>query len=334
MKPYLVDVPVRIQLWNRPECLRKQYEVLKQARPSVLFLISDGGRNETEHTKILESRKILEDIDWECTVHKLFMDENQGMYTMMRKANEFIWSKTDRCIFLEDDYVPAVSFFSFCAELLEKYKDDDRIEMITGFNPIGVYDDASPNDYFFSEEGWAIWGTAFWKRTIDNYVYPLPYEKDLYIKNRLKDNLSPFWYQKAEKYINGELADNHIPGGEYFHAANSVLHHRVSIIPSKNMISNIGIEGTHAQKSKAYEKYQAQFFNTKTYEIEGEINHPQYVIDDKHYADLYNKALLRGDKYKWAHTKLRFMRAVELILSGNFVKKVVNKIKKRSVQEK
>ena len=43
MKPYLVDVPVGVNIWIRPECQEKQFEVLKKARPSILFLISDGG---------------------------------------------------------------------------------------------------------------------------------------------------------------------------------------------------------------------------------------------------------------------------------------------------
>ena len=38
---------------------------------------------------------------------------------MARKGARFIWSKVDRCILLEDDQVPSVSYFSYCAELLE-----------------------------------------------------------------------------------------------------------------------------------------------------------------------------------------------------------------------
>lgn len=43
-KPWLVDVPVKVNIWIRPECQRKQFEALKQARPSILFIQSDGGR--------------------------------------------------------------------------------------------------------------------------------------------------------------------------------------------------------------------------------------------------------------------------------------------------
>lgn len=130
MRPYKVDVPVCVMIWTRPDCLRQQFEVLKEAAPSKMFLFSDGGRNDEERKLIDESRKIFENIDWECEVHQFFYDTNNGMYPMMRIWNKEIWQRVDRCIFLEDDYVPAVSFFQYCAELLEKYKDDERIEMI------------------------------------------------------------------------------------------------------------------------------------------------------------------------------------------------------------
>ncbi len=335
MKNWLVDVPVRVQVWNRPDCQKKQCEILKKARPSILFLISDGGRTPEEMAKIEESRKIMDEgIDWECTVHRLYMNENQGMYAMSKRASELIWSTVDRCIFLEDDYVPAVSFFRYCAELLEKYKDDERIEMITGFNHAGVYEDALPNDYFFVEAGWAIWGTAYWRRTVNNYTYPLPYAKDEYIRARLKEDLSPFDYSIAEKYMNGELAGNHVPGGEYFHAVNSVLYHRLSIVPTKNMICNVGNDGAHAQTSRVYAKRDAKLFGTPTYEIEGEIKHPEYVIDDRNYTDIAYEVLLRGDKYKYKRLWLKIRRAFELMFSGKLLAKVKKVINRKNTIEK
>lgn len=324
MKPWIVDVPVRVQVWNRPDCLKKQMDVLKQARPSVLFLISDGGRNEAEMALINESRSIMEGIDWECQVHKLYMESNQGMYAMGKLVSNFIWDKVDRCIFLEDDYVPAVSYFRYCAELLEKYKDDERIEMICGYNPLGIYEPAaSEQDYFFSENGWAIWGIARWKRSVTGHEFPLPYKDSPYICCCLTDNMTPFWKKKAKGYIRGELVDNHVPADEYHHAANSVLYHRVSIIPSKNMISNIGIDGAHASAALMTSKAK-RLFNSKVYEIEFPMRHPTYVVDDKRYSKLYEKAL--------DHERISFSKVVSAILlrwnhlkKGTYYKKFIRK---------
>ena len=86
LKPFLVDVPVRVNIWIRPTCQIRQFEILKQARPSIMFLISDGGRNEKEWEAIHKNREIFDtQIDWECTIYKLYEEKNNGLYTMSRK---------------------------------------------------------------------------------------------------------------------------------------------------------------------------------------------------------------------------------------------------------
>ncbi len=322
MRPYEVDVPVRVMVWSRPDYLRQQFDVLQKAAPSVLFLVSDGGRNEEEMQRIYESRKIFENIDWECKIHKLYYEENQGMYAIMKLCREYIWSRVDRCIFLEDDYVPAVSFFQYCAELLEKFKDDERIEMITGHNPFGTYSDAEPYDYFFTENGWSIWGTAYWKRSFFHREFPLEYENNEYIKRCLKDNLSEFWYKKAEGYCNRRLVDNHVPGGEYFHAANSALFHRLSIIPTKNLIKNIGVVGEHFKNPKKVPVY----MNQNTFELEFPLKHPQYIIDDKHYAQMYSKLLGHNKKHSVWLFLWRVWHFIGLVFTGKAIGAVKNKL--------
>lgn len=58
MKPYIVDVPVRINIWIRPDCQSKQFEITKMARPSTIFLQSDGGRTDGEWEAIYSNREI------------------------------------------------------------------------------------------------------------------------------------------------------------------------------------------------------------------------------------------------------------------------------------
>ncbi len=328
MKPYLVDVPVRVQVWSRPHCQKKQMEILKQARPSTLILVSDGGRTPGEMERVRESRKIVEEgIDWECTVHKLYFEENQGMYKMMGLMREFIWSKFDRCVFLEDDYVPAVSFFRYCAELLEKYKDDQRIGLICGLNKLETYNDPAPNDYFFTKAG-SVWGLAYWKRVADDFIYPLPYANDEYVLERIKEN-APNVYNSVDSYSKGQLHGNHVPGTEYFLGFRQILQNTICIVPTKNMICNIGDEGEHFHKSKVYEKFTNNFTNIPTYEIEGEIKHPKYVIEDKKYERLMREA------EKTKHPILvKILLGFELLFGGKLFYKIKQKVKSHKQEEK
>ena len=96
-----------------------------------------------------ESRRIVDNIDWVCDVHKIYSEINQGLYTTMWDAFDYIFSLFERVIVLEDDVVPTESFFTFTSELLEKYKDDKRIQRISGMNFLGEYPLDLNKDYFF-----------------------------------------------------------------------------------------------------------------------------------------------------------------------------------------
>lgn len=322
MKPFLVDVPVRINIWTRPECQKRQLEVLQKARPSVLFIQSDGGRNEDEWNAINQNRKLVDEgLDWSCKVYRFYEDQNNGLYKMDQKVIDFIWTKVDRCIFLEDDHIPAVSFFQFCAELLEKYENDERIEMICGNNLLGINDNVTNADYFFTERGWSIWGTATWRRnSLQNRGFPLPYREDEYVKRCLRMNMNRYWKARAIGYCSGLFVDGHRPGSEYQHAANSVLYHRISIVPTRNMISNIGSIGEHVKGSKRTSK----FFNQKSYEISFPIRHPNYVVDDKEFGEKYLKYLKLDDASCFVRVFRNTRRLLYRIINGTvfqFLKK-------------
>lgn len=335
LKPYLVDIPVRVNIWIRPECQRKQFEVLKQARPSIIFLQSDGGRNEKEWEAIYENRKIFEtEVDWECEIHKIYEETNQGLYTMGAKVSKYIWERVDRCIFLEDDYVPSVTFFQYCAELLEKYKDDLRVSCICGMNHLGVYEDAT-SDYFFSRQG-SIWGVGQWKRSIEMRDKELSYGKDPYVMKLLKQRTgkNPIFRKKIEGYAKDKLYDGHIAGGEFHIEFAMYGHNQVQIVPKKNMISNIGCteNGAHATAWEMLPRGIRQVFNMKTYEMEFPMKHPDYVIPDVEYEKKRNRIMAYNYPF------IGFCRKIESTFlaakNGVLWRRIKKKISKRGAIEK
>lgn len=78
MKSALVDVPVLILFFNRPQQLSQVFEQVKKARPSRLFLYQDGARNERDLPGIEACREIVSQIDWECEVERLYQEKNFG----------------------------------------------------------------------------------------------------------------------------------------------------------------------------------------------------------------------------------------------------------------
>lgn len=324
MKKSLVDVPVKTNIWIRPECQRRQFEIIKQVRPSILFVISDGGRNEEEWKIINMHRKMFdEEIDWNCTVYKLYEQENQGMYGMIRRMHEFIWSKVDRCIYMEDDILPSVSFFSFCAELLEKYKDDLRVSAICGMNHDGISKNVT-SDYFFSRQG-SIWGVALWRRTFQNF--DLNYMNDSYIFKTLayemKDNT--IMRKRLIGYSKDNLYDGHPAADEYFLSSLAYVQNQLQIIPKYNMICNIGCQSAAAHSSE-YETLPhgiRRVFNMETFEYDKPLKHPDYVVADIEYENRRNRIL--AFNHPWIR---RFRRVEALVLNlktGNY-KRIKNKI--------
>ena len=167
LPPPNVDVAVLMLFFNRPESFQLVFNEVKKARPARLFLYQDGPRSERDMPGIEACRKIAEDIDWQCDVHRRYQERNYGCDPSGFMSHQWAFSLADKCIVLEDDVVPSQSFFPFCKELLDRYENDPRVTMISGFNE----QEESPNvpdDYFFTSV-FAIWGWASWRRVVGQW---------------------------------------------------------------------------------------------------------------------------------------------------------------------
>ena len=166
MKPFLVDVPVLILFFNRPQQLSQVFEQVRNARPSKLFLYQDGPRGEHDLPGIKACREVTDQIDWDCKVHRMYQEKNYGCDPSEYISQKWAFSMVDKCIVLEDDDVPSVSFFTFCKEMLDKYEQDPRITMIAGFNNEEITPGV-PYDYFFAST-FSIWGWPVGKGSSTN----------------------------------------------------------------------------------------------------------------------------------------------------------------------
>ncbi|MCR5228491.1 MAG: hypothetical protein K6D03_00025 [Solobacterium sp.] len=329
MKDYLVDVPVQTNIWVRPEMQRRQFEVLKEARPSTLIVISDGGRNEKEWEIINKHREMFDtEIDWNCNVIKFYSDKNLGMYGCMMKRHETIWSHVDRCILLEDDIIPSISFFRYCAELLEKYKDDPRIYMICGMNHEGITENVN-SDYFFSRYG-SIWGYALWKRSYEEFFdfafKDDPYALDL-VEKRARSGIKGHERQFENVARYGKY-DGHIPGDEFYMNYANYAQNQLLIIPKKNMITCIGCEpgSAHSTSYENLPKGIRRVFNMERYEIEFPLKHAKYVMPDAGYEKRRNRIMAFGHPIVQAY---RNAEAVYLNIKNGNGQYVTKTIKKR-----
>lgn len=80
MNSALFHTPVLFLIYNRPEHTRKVFDVIRQLRPSILYIAADGPRDHIpgDREKCEATRKVTETVDWECKVSTLFRDKNKS----------------------------------------------------------------------------------------------------------------------------------------------------------------------------------------------------------------------------------------------------------------
>lgn len=328
--PALVEVAVLILFFNRPEPLKAVFEQVRKARPSKLFLYQDGPRGEKDLPGIQACRKVVDEIDWECEVHQWYQEQNFGCDPSEYLSQKWAFSHVDKCIVLEDDDIPSVSFFRFCKELLDKYENDTRICMISGINYDEVTKDI-PYDYFFST-AFSIWGWASWRRVIDQWDEHYSFLDDAFNLRQLEEYIKERKYQK--EFI--EFCRHHRESGKayyetIFHAA-IFFNSGLSIVPAKNMINNLGATAgsTHFGGSNdLLPRGYRRIFTMQRHELNFPLKHPRYVIENVGYKNRMFRIMA------WGHPWIKIGRSFEeLYLNlchGNFKnigKALINRINK------
>ena len=160
----MFDIAIGLFLFKRTSGLDPIIGQLRKIKPSRVYLIADGPRNEEERDACLHCRKTAEDlIDWDCEVIKDYAETNRGVYNNIGGGALRVFEHEDRAIFLEDDNYPEITFFDYCKQLLDKYAEEEKVLWICGTNYMSKSNMES--SYVFTQHllpcGWASWADKF-----------------------------------------------------------------------------------------------------------------------------------------------------------------------------
>lgn len=289
------DISVLLVFFARPQTFSKVFESVRQARPKRLLLWQDGPRenNESDIENIKKCREIAENIDWECEVYKNYHEKNIGCDPSTYMAFKWAFSIVDKCIILEDDFVPSKSYFTFCKELLDKYENDERISHICGFNYSGV-SDWCPNDYLFAKTGSGAW--ASWRRVADLWDEDYSYFKDPYAMKNLEFRMGK--YAKKRLVDSKKHAASNKAYWETILGLGAQLNSMYAIIPKFNLVENIGYteNATHTSvfDKRLLTKEERKIYDNIANEISFPLNHPKYVQVDAVYEEFLQKRRSRS----------------------------------------
>jgi len=276
----LVEAPVLLIIFNRPVTTLLVFKAIREARPKKLYVFADGPRqgNNTDINDCMEAREIVKQVDWECEVNYQFLDENIGCGPGPASAISWIFENEERAIILEDDCVPAQAFFWYCDDLLDRYKDDTRVMVISGSN---WNEERKRNNesYFFSRYGSST-GWATWKRVWNYFDYDMKlwpkFKKDGYIQNIFKNKAERNYFTKTFDYAFA----NHKDSWDYQFLFAVWSNGGINIFPASNLVSNIGVVGTHSNSSFNFHFRPVN----ERFKIE---KHPDFILPNEYY-DAYH----------------------------------------------
>ena len=281
------STPILFLVFNRPDTTQVVFNRIREIAPARLYVASDAPREgrEEERKRCEEVKEIVSRVDWGCEVKYLFREKNLGCKKAVSDAITWFFEQEEQGVILEDDCLPDVSFFPFCEELLERYKNDERIGHIGGncFLP-GVVKNGLSYDFCSVTH---IWGWATWRRVWKKVNVDFPFWQQE--KERRADLFCNKW---EEIYFTSFISDalthkNGLNPWAVFYYFSLRLQHQLSIYPAVNLVTNIGLGDANAtHTTKANKKLYVPSLH-----VEFPLKHPEYVMDNK---EIDKKAVLNN----------------------------------------
>lgn len=275
MVEFRLTTPVVFIIFNRPDVTERVFAEIAKAKPAKLFIVADGPRRNRpgEIEKVSATREIVKHVDWPCEVFKNFSETNLGCKHRVSTGLDWAFEHIDEAIILEDDCLPHPTFFQFCQELLERYRNDPRFALISGTS-LSVSSDME-DSYYFSRYP-HIWGWATWRRVWKKYDVRMEglsrLKRDANFKKSFASKAEWKFWLKNFHAVNSGKVDTWDAQVVFLTFVEGML----SIFPKKNLISNIGFgeAATHTKSKNSI------LSNIQTLGISFPLQHPMFVLRD------------------------------------------------------
>ncbi len=291
-----LDTAVLFLVFNRLDVTQKVFKEIQRAKPPRLYIASDGAREtmKGEDKKVRAVREyIVANINWDCEVKTLFRDKNLGCKYAVSGSIDWFFEQEEMGIILEDDCLPSQSFFWYCEELLETYKDDMRIWHIAGNNFHFGWKRDKDYSYYFGGIYGSIWGWASWRNRWNKYDVELRNYDEVMRKEYLESS-----YDGSDA-VKGRIGDfKHIKQGldtwDFQWVYTRWINNGLTVVPIVNLVKNLGFGGnathTHTTNDKRADM--------KFFDIELPLKHPNFIIRDsisenKFYNNFAKPSLLK-----------------------------------------
>lgn len=269
-----MNTPVVFLIYRRPELTQRVFNAIAAARPRQLFVVADGPRDESELERCEATRAVIDQVNWNCDVQTHYADHNLGLRKRISSGLNWVFEQVETAIILEDDCLPHSTFFRYCEELLDYYRDDERVMHISGDNfgygrPRGVHE-----SYYFSQYA-HVWGWATWRRAWARYDVDMsswPTEQDTVLAKFDRQDERRYWHKQWEATYHRQ---NKTWAYQWMYTC--MRHNGLCVMPYENQISNIGMgtEATHTTNQHS------PLANLPTHDVVFPLQHPAHIARDR-----------------------------------------------------
>lgn len=255
----MYDIPILFLIFNRPENTQRAFEEIKRQKPKYLYVAADGARPHiTEDMEKCKATRelVIKGIDWDCELKTLFRDKNFGCGKAVQSALDWFFDEVEMGVIIEDDIIPAPSFFRYAEIVLNRFKDNSQIFSINGCSL--SYEN---HKYDFGlTRYFNMWGWATWRRSNDlvNKTW-VTYDgiNDFKKGSELLKSLSlptilphKEWIYKWQYLFDGTKSGK-IDTWDYQWVYTCLKNQQYCIRPNLNMINNIGFNENATHTSQA-----------------------------------------------------------------------------------
>jgi hypothetical protein len=304
MSEFQLTTPVAFIIFNRPDTTERVFAEIARARPPKLLVVGDGPRANRpgEAEKVAACRAIIDRVDWPCEVLTNYSEANLGCKVRVSSGLDWVFEQVPEAIILEDDCLPHPTFFRFCQELLERYRDDERIGMISG-NNFQFGQSVTQDSYYFSKYT-HIWGWATWRRAWSGYdvqanIWP-KFQRAGWLKQVSANAGEEAHWREAFQSV----YDSRMDTWDYQWTLRCFAQGQISVMPNVNLISNIGFgeNATHTFGDSIYA-------NMPISEVVFPLIHPEIFRPNAN-ADAYTA----NSNFKSTYFQ-RFKKVIHLLVS-------------------
>ncbi|MCE2698725.1 MAG: FkbM family methyltransferase [Nostocales cyanobacterium LE14-WE4] len=315
MNKWQFKTPVALIIFNRTDTTQKVFEAIREAKPPKLLVISDAPRNnkEGEAEQCAATRAIINQVDWECEVLTNHSDINLGPRQRISSGIDWVFEQVEEAIIFEHDCLPHHTFFRYCEELLEKYRDDERIMVISG-NNLQFGRKRSEDSYYFSRYS-HIWGWATWRRAWKKYDVSIQKWDSLRSSYWLHDLLqneqaTMYWSRIFDHVFNG------FNTWDYSLLFSLWINEGLCILPEVNLVSNIGF-GSNAENCK---DTSSPLANMDVQPMKFPLQHPTTVLKNSEADDFTEEYIFSGGSRNSKVTFISYAQNFEDVLLNRVFK--------------